>query len=418
MIYWIGYSGSRIKCVSTIRCQFPEDLSVISVDISDSVASKELITDYTIWRNQVVKRNTPVPAAQLRVALVGVYRIHCGISTYAEQMFPRIGAKVQDYRVFAEHAEAPDEPNVVRCWNRGEPLTELIAKIKEFNPDVVYVEHEFGIFPNARHWLSFVSQMQDYRFIIKQHSVFSHRDKTICEAAVPTIIVHSEAGKKVLLDKGYEGRVHVIYHGCTPCTNKERLWNLYQSPHTIIQFGFGFQYKGWELALAAVAKLKEKYKDVFYTGLFSESKFNLTFHENYYQQLTALIDELGIAENVALIKGYQSDLTLDSYLRTNRVALFPYIRNGAHTVYGATGAARIAMTSAIPTIVSDVPQFDDLQGICPRPSNEVEIAEEIDRFFNSKEEIEKQLQRQDKFLLDYSWDNVVQRHLEVFSSTP
>lgn len=417
MRYWIGYLGNRIKCVSTTKCNFSEELSILSVDIPDCVASKDLLTDYKIRGDQVVKRTQSLPYSQLRVALVGVYRIQCGISTYAEQMFPRIADKVSECKIFAEHAEAPQEPNVIRCWTRGEPLTELVARIKEFNPDVVYVEHEFGIFPDARHWLAFVSQMQEFRLIIKQHSIFSHRDKTICEAAVPEIIVHSEAGRRVLLEKGFGGKVYVVFHGCTPCTNRERLWNLYQSQHTLVQFGFGFQYKGWENALGAVAILKEKYPDIFYTGLFSESKFNLTFHANYHQQLTTLVKELGIEENVALIRGYQGDLTLDSYLRTNRVAIFPYVPNGVHTVYGATGAARVAMTASIPTIVSDVPQFDDLEGTCPRPGNEQEIADEVERFFNSKEAVAQQLARQEKFLSENSWDNVVHRHLEIFSSS-
>ena len=364
----------------------------------------------------MVERSSVKPASQLRIALVGVYRIQCGISTYAEQLFPKIAEQVLECKIFAEHAEgAIEEENVVRCWTRNEPLSDLIAKIKEFNPDIVYVEHEFGIFPNARYWLAFVAQMQEYRLFIKQHSVFYHKDKLVCEACVPEIIVHTEIGRRVLLEKGVTASVHVIPHGCTPCVDTKRFWNLYHSAYTIVQFGFGFEYKGWENALKAIAILKPTFPDVFYTGLFSESKFNKILHQNYYNKLNALIHELGIEHNVAIIRGYQSDASLEAYLKTNQVAIFPYVMNGEHTVYGATGATRLAMTAGIPTIASNVPQFDDMETVLPRPSNPEELAQEIEAMFGSKGVREKQIEKQNKFLQDNSWENVTKRHLDLFS---
>jgi len=376
----------------------------------------DILQNYEIWRNTVIEKTAVKPCGQLRVALVGVYRIQCGISTYAEQMFPRIASQVTECKIFAEYAEdVPEEDNVMRCWQRGEPLTELIANIHEFDPDVVYVEHEFGIFPNARYWLSFVAQMQNYKLFVKQHSVFYHKDKLVCEAAVPNIIVHTNIGKQVLLEKGVTANVFVIPHGCFPCANTKRYWNMYHSQHTIVQFGFGFEYKGWDIALNAVALLKDTFPDIFYTGLFSESKFNTILHENYYNKLSTLITDLGIENNVALIRGYQSDAALDSYLKTNQIAIFPYVRNGEHTVYGATGAARLAMAAGTPTICSDVPQFDDVEGVCPRPGCAEDLAKEIEILFGSKGTRDKQVERQNKWLNDNSWDNIVKRHLDLFS---
>ena len=70
----------------------------------------------------------------------------------------------------------------------------------------------------------------------------------------------------------------------------------------------------------------DKYPDIFFTGLCSESVLNKNYHQSYYLQLMELIDELGIQENVALIRGYQSDQSWDSYFRTNKIALFPLVR--------------------------------------------------------------------------------------------
>jgi len=413
---FVGFKGKQILFLSDSSGLPSPDYDVTEWDLPTDTSPSDIIRNYEIWRNNVVEKTAVKPYGQLRVALVGVYRIQCGIATYAEQLFPRMAAQVGECRIFAEKADGvPEEENVVRCWLRGEPLVELVDRIKEFKPDVVYVEHEFGIFPNARYWLSFVAQMQDYKLFVKQHSVFYHKDKLVCEAAVPNIIVHTQIGKRVLTEKGVPSNIYVIPHGCFPCVESGRYWNMYHSPHTLVQFGFGFEYKGWETALKAVAILKTTFPDVFYTGLFSESKFNKLLHLNYYNKLNALILELGIEHNVALIRGYQSDASLDAYLKTNQIAIFPYVMNGEHTVYGATGAARLAMAAGTPTITSSVPQFDDVEGVCPRPSTPEELAQEIEAMFGSKGVREKQVEKQNKWLQDNSWDNVTLRHLDLFS---
>lgn len=411
---YIGYKGKQITFVSDTQgegygCQ------VLKWDAPEGLSATDIIQDYEVWRGKVVEKSEPKPIQQLRIAFVGVWKIQCGISTYAEELFPRMGAQVKDWKIFAEHSDtAVIEEGVERCWTRGEPLTELIANINAFDPDVVYIEHEFGIFPNARHWLSFMAQMQKYKVFVKQHSIFYHKDKLICESAVPNIIVHSNIGKRVLEEKGVSSNISVIKHGCFPCENEKRHWNMYHSEHTLVQFGFGFEYKGWEVALEAISILKKKFPKIFFTGLFSESKFNKLFHTNYYNRLAALIKELDIDEHVALIRGYQTDEALDAYLRTNQVAIFPYVLNGEHTVYGATGAARLAMAAGTPTITSFVPQFDDIEGVCPRPKDAIELAQEIERFFSSKEIRDEQIKRQNQFLIDNSWDAVTQQHLELF----
>jgi len=393
----------------------------------DSVSSVDLISYGKIRNGKIAYDTSHQPSSNLRVALVGNWRMRCGIAAYAENLWPEVAKHVGDFKLFIEHS--PDysgalnifgdqvlpEDKVSVCWKRGESLRSLVNEIKEYDPDIVWIQHEFGLFPNACHWLSMMTQLSRYRVIVTMHSVFHHRDKTICEAAIPEIVTHLQGGYDVLKkEKGISGKVYVIPHGCSSYSN-ERLWNFYRTNKTFMQHGYGFVYKGWENSIKTVALLKEKYPDVFFTGLFSESPYNLPAHNIYYNELMDLIDKLDVQENVAIIRGFQSEATLDSYLRTNQVAIFPYIDNKEHEVFGASGAARTAMTKGLPVITSSVNHFSDLNTI--KADTPEEIAEALERCFADKQFRENQISKQVEYLNEYSWEKIGYRYIELFENS-
>lgn len=361
----------------------------------------------------------------MKVAFVGNWKMICGISTYSEKLWPELAKHLGNIRLFIERNPDPtgnvlsfgerllSEDDVVECWKRGEPTSDLVQKLKEYDPDIVFIQHEFGLWPNARYWMSLVNQMFSKRVIVTMHSVFHHRDKTICEAVIPEIVVHLEGAKEVLVsEKKVSGKVTVIPHGCDQQNDKTKLWNLYRSPRTFIQIGFGFHYKGWETSLRAVSVLKKKYPDVFFTGIFSESPYNKVLHEVYYQDLMKIVDELSLQENVALIRGFQSDEVLDSFLRTNQVAVFPYISTEQHEVFGASGAARMAMSKGIPVITSRVNHFSDLPSV--KASDENELAEELEKLFNDWKAKKKQIELQTQFIEENSWSEAAKQYIDLF----
>ena len=387
----------------------------------------ELITGYRV-KAGVLRPRASVrkgPAKNLKVAFVGNWKMQCGIATYSENLWPEVAKHVGDFRLFIEKNEAPTGPTnvigdvaippdrVISCWRRGEPLVELGKAIREYDPDIVWIQHEFGIWPNAGYWLGLMNQLHDRRVIVTMHSVFHHRDKTIVEAAMPEIIVHLDGAKQVLKEeKGVPGHVYVIPHGCAPVENTERLWNFYKSDHTFMQFGFGFRYKGWELSIKAADILRRKYPDVFFTGLYSESPYNRVDHQVYYDELCQLIDDLDLHSNVGLIRGYQSEVALDSYMRTNQVILFPYISHPQHEVFGVSGAARLAMSKMAPVVSTSVNHFSDVPTL--KADTPEEIAEALDVMFSNAVARKSQVDRQLAYLTDNTWAKVALRHVKLF----
>lgn len=425
---FIGIKNNRISMVSDkiFSC---ENIKVIELPENlSNISNSELISNFKFRDQKIISKSTYRPIKDLKIALVGNWKMKCGISTYSENLWGALSKYLVNFKLFIEKNDNKTGPineiggrsikdeNVIECWKRGEFLGELIAELKAYDPDIIWIQHEFGLWPNACYWLSLMSQLSDYRIIVTMHSVFHHKDKTICEAAMPEIITHLQGGHDVLkYEKQVPGKVYVVPHGCYPCVSKDKLWNYYKSDKTFLQFGFGFRYKGWENSIKATAILAKKYPDVFFTGLFSESEFNKIDHQIYYDELMSLVNSLGIQKNVAIIRGYQSDITLDSYMRTNQVTIFPYISERDHEVFGASGAARMAMSKGLPVITSSVNHFSDLNTI--KADSPEELATALEKCFIDKSFKENQIEKQIHFINENTWENIALRHISIFENS-
>lgn len=424
MARYVGVKNNRI-CVVSDNLFDNAGLNVIEIPPElAGVEPAHLLTSCIVRDGKIKCKCSKKPVKQLKLALVGNWKMRCGIATYSENLWPEVAKHVGDFKLFIEKndiftgdvhqfgTQQLSEDQVVACWKRGESLATLVKELKDYDPDIIWIQHEFGLWPNASYWLAMMSQLSDYRVIVTMHSVFHHKDKTIVEAAMPEIVTHLEGGKKCLKEeKGISGKVHVIPHGCHPLTN-ERLWNFYKTEKTFLQFGFGFRYKGWENAIRATAILKQKYPDVFFTGLFSESPYAKVDHQIYYNELMNLVSDLDIRENVALLRGYQSDAVLDSFLGTNQATIFPYVSHPDHEVFGASGAARMSMSKGLPVITSSVNHFSDLPTI--KADTPEDIAKELDRLFSEPGYKEKQVQTQISYLNDNTWEKVGLRYISIF----
>lgn len=422
--YVVVSSSGHIRAVTDSPVTAAEGTCVELPTELHALHPHALMASYTYVDGCFVKLREGKPASQTRVALVGNWKMRCGISTYSEKLWPHVAALVGDWKIFAERNDTPTGPlnvvggvevepgRVVECWKRGEPLGELVKALREYKSDVVWIQHEYGIWPNARHWLSLMSQLSGVRVIVTLHSVYKHMDKLVNEAAIPEIVVHLDGARDVLEGlKHVPGLVHVVPHGCDPCLDKSRLWNIYRSTETFMQFGFGFRYKGWENSIKAVAILKQKYPDVFFTGLFSESPFCAAEHEAYHADLMKLVEDLGVQDNVAIIRGFQSEEALDSYMRTNRAVVFPYVSHPKHEVFGASGAARFAMSKAVPVVTTSVNHFSDIPTL--KADTPEDIAAQLESVFKDHKAWKAQVEQQLKYVEDNSWENVAKRFVGI-----
>lgn len=422
MSRYIGSKNSNIHIVSNSKfSNFDLDIIEVPKELKN-ISAHDLILNYKVKNNILVDRNFIKLAKDLKVAFVSNYGTKCGIGTYSKFLYKELINLIGDYRIFSEKQNECDMefienniPNekIIPCWKRGESLTELIKEIKLYDPDIILLQHEWGLFPNARYMMAMMTQLSSYRIITTMHSIFHHKDKTIVEAALPEIIVHLSGAADVLKnEKKISSKIYIIPHGCFPCEDKTKLWNFYKSNNTFFQFGFMFRYKGFENSIKAAHILKQKYDDIFFTALLSESPFGKLDHKIYYNELMELIDRLDLQENIGLIRGYQSEEVLNSFMRTNTAAVFPYTVDKEHACYGSSGAAPTVMAANIPVITSYAHHFQDLPSI--KASSPKEIAEELDKLFSNEILIKEQVEKQNLYLEQNSWKKMAEKYIEVF----
>jgi glycosyltransferase involved in cell wall biosynthesis len=408
---YISYDKHGIIKMTSMQPIHAMGRSTIKTDQFDS-------SNYLVGKRVVLGKRSD----KLRIALIVNWGDKCGISTYTENLTNALRPKVQEVKIFSEHianvdAERDKVNNVVRCWRRGESMVPAIKAVLDWRPDLVFIQHEFGIFPKATHFLKMLEMLNDTPYVITLHSVYEHLDKTICTAYIKAMIVHSEAARESLFRNGHRNNIHVIYHGCVEYPDNSELWNIFQNDYAVIQFGFGFNYKGVDMAIDAISHLKrtqEKFKDIFYCYLCTESPHTKSIQQEYYNHLSTRVAELGLEDNVAIMRGFLSEQHVCNFLRTAKLAIFPYRNDEKNIVYGASGAIRNAMANAVPVIASDCHHFDEFDGVLPRVKDSVELSQEIDKVFSDQAYRDALVERCLNFVKQHSWDKTADQHLAAF----
>jgi len=361
----------------------------------------------------------PKEHKELRVAVIVNWNDNCGISTYAKYLVDAMIPQVKALKIFSEITGTPHEGyDVDECWERGKCLIPMIKKVKEYGADFVIVQHEYGIFPNAFYFSQLCQYLRDIPYVIVMHSVYEHLDKLVYSEAAKNILVHTDNQKTVLKKLGNGSNIYVVPHGCISYPDTSELWNIHQNPYTIVSFGFLFPYKNIPRTLKAIKLLKDtdpKFKNIFFTYLSSENSHNANANQSYYDEIVKMVADMGLEENVSIIKKYQTEQMLCLYLRLNKLAVFPYANNPNNEVFSASGAIRISIANKIPVIASESHLFDDMSGILPRPISVEELAATIDKVFSDENYKNSIVNAASKYVQDNSWSSCATKYLNVYN---
>lgn len=357
----------------------------------------------------------------MRIAIVSVFDTACGIATYNTALNKEL-SKLAKVKIFAEFNGKSNTENIEYCWSRDKwPSFALIDAVDEFKPDIVLFSHEYGLFPKAYQFTSLVSyfKWRKYKVFCIFHSIYDHLDKTVQEACVPNILVHTEEGKECLINKGIkESSITVISHGSDFLTDDQTLlpplWNTWSSNHTIFQPGFLFDYKGHSQMLDVIAKLKVKYSDVHYIVQASENPKCMNEHNQIYEKLMNKVKLLDLIPNVTFNRGFASMEVLLSFIRTVKCVVLPYFKNPIHEVRGCSGAARIILATETPLVTTNVHLFDDIKNVSLYSNSLEELEQNIEKVFSQKIDLNEMKAKRLEFLKKTHWSVIASQLFELF----
>jgi glycosyltransferase involved in cell wall biosynthesis len=393
-----------------------------TADFSDDVNYNDLIGKKVRFKSKENKG--------IRLALICNIFQPCGISVYSRLLAESLLPKLADLKIFSEvqsfstignnkQGKSCQQDNegfaVDYCWERGKPLSGLVKNVLEWKPDCILIQHEYGLFSKANYFLPMMEGLSEIPTLVTLHSVYEHLDKSLETSCIKNIIVHSKTGEHCLRRLGHlSQKIDIVPHGCVDFGNVTSNWPM-AGKHSIMQFGFGFSYKGVETVLEAVSLLRKKLPNIFYSYFSSENPHTKNVHDVYYNTLKKKIEELDLRDHASIQRGFFTEEELNNHLRTFRLAVFPYISQPGHKVWGASGACRIAMANNIATILSSSPMFDDLEGVLPRPHGSKELADTIHKVFSDNKYESEILKNQRRYIESNNWSITADRYIKVLN---
>ena len=295
-----------------------------------------------------------------RIALIGNYLPRrCGIATFTADIFNSLrsqypGVKV-DVWAMNDCSCSYDYPAAVRgSIEQNDPISYRLAAaaISADKPDIVWLQHEFGIFggPAGCHILKLLDRIA-VPVAVTMHSVLGNPDRDqrrVTEALIERcdiVMVMAEAAKQILIDtyKCDPAKICVIPHGIPdrPFTAtapmKERFG--WKKRKVIMTFGLLSPGKGSETVISALPALVSRFPEALYVVLGATHPHCISHNgEAYRDSLKALADELGVSKNVEWIDGFCDTGQLLDYLSAADIYATPYL-NPAQVTSGTLAYA-------------------------------------------------------------------------------
>jgi glycosyltransferase involved in cell wall biosynthesis len=291
------------------------------------------------------QRNAVRLERSVRVALVGGFKpIKCGIATFTtdvhEQMRKWLPGHEIDIYAMVPTSQTPIAPEVFSTITQHDPrsYTSAANRMNDTGVDVVWIQHEFGIYGGDAGWM--VLELIDAvaaPVIITLHTVLQSptpQQRAVMDrmkAKASMFMVMSSTGRDILLSTyGVEPSfVQIIEHGAPdrPCMSPHdarAAIGLTEQP-TIMTFGLLGPGKGLETAIRAMPGILRHHPDVIYR-IVGATHPNLLAAEGeaYRDSLKSLATDLGVERSIEWVERFLDSEELLQHLASCDIYLTPY----------------------------------------------------------------------------------------------
>jgi glycosyltransferase involved in cell wall biosynthesis len=165
----------------------------------------------------------------MNVAILFLSRFNafCGVSTYTEQLATALANRRVDVRALSSDFRPRATESEVPCivgWSEDGNLADALAKIEEFHPKIVHIQHEHGIFRSTKALIKLCRAIQkgtSAKIIMTAHTVPKKTLRPDDDFArlinqVDGVVVHSKLCEEIIARYpaiSDNTKVHTIAHG-------------------------------------------------------------------------------------------------------------------------------------------------------------------------------------------------------------
>lgn len=260
----------------------------------------------------------PLPAVR-RVALIGTFTPRkCGIATFTNDVFEKLGEFHPDIQVDVYALDDPQNPidyeGIAGTIDQNDPAAYLAAarRINESGADAVWLQHEYGIFggPEGDLVRDFVDRLAA-PLILTPHTVLSEpseRQREILDHLVrraSRIMVMSRHSRDLLISNYHAPAdlLQIIPHGAPdrPFGRSEEFKARMglSGKNVLMTFGLLGPGKGLERVIEALPAIVERHPETVYR-IVGATHPNLVAREGetYREKLQDCAERLGVADHI------------------------------------------------------------------------------------------------------------------------
>jgi glycosyltransferase involved in cell wall biosynthesis len=298
-----------------------------------------------------------------KIGWITTWNTKCGIATYSAHLINLMPQKVTLLAANTGEQIAPDNSNVVRCWQAGEAdlLDDLRVAIEENLIDTLVLQFNYGFF-NFEHFSKFLETQlgQGKNIIIMFHATTDPvhvPDKRLEQLTAvlkkcSRLLVHAPGDLNRLKALGLVDNVAIFPHGVidwVPATIK-----ISPSVFTVASYGFFLPHKGLFELIAAVKLLVDSGLNIKLKMINAE--YPIPESAEMVNQARAKVIKLGMEPYVEIISDFLPDEDSLLHLSAADLIVFPYQETGE----SSSAAVRYGLASGKPVAVTPLAIFDDV----------------------------------------------------------
>ncbi len=362
----------------------------------------------------------------MRIGFISTYPpIECGIATYTQYLTEALRKKHTDVYIVSHMGGAGTQVFPTFDYEDGDLAEKAYSMMIRFTPDIVHIQHEFGLF--GRHFgVSVVPLIIQFRLIgipvvTTLHTVYReippHHEMIIRSifANSNRIIVHESYQKESLekiLDAEQIRKISVIPHGAREVESipdaKVKL-GLPANKKVILIIGYFRPSKNFELVVDIFPEILKQVPDAI---LVVAGKIRGSEHIDYRNMLFNKIESSPAREHIYLIRGQLPQHVFDTILSAADVVVLPYrissqsgilahcLAFGKPIVTSSTEAMRLAIGKSGTGLISETRE-DFIKNIIRILSDEA-LAAKMSQ--NAKKYVKEKI----------SWSIIADKHIKIY----